>query len=91
MHISTILHERVISILMGGLVLSFMLCSADAADTNQTSEWLVFEVTDTGCGISQRGLASLFTEYVQVSNTFATVINEVYNKLPAGKLVVDAS
>jgi len=33
----------------------------------ESDQWLVFEVTDTGCGISQRGLASLFTEYVQVS------------------------
>lgn len=32
----------------------------------ESDQWLVFEVTDTGCGISQHGLGSLFTEYVQV-------------------------
>lgn len=42
---------------------------AEGADSREPSceEWLVFEVTDTGCGISKQGLASLFTEYVQVS------------------------
>lgn len=41
---------------------------ADSSDgpAAESDEWLVFEVTDTGCGISQRGLGSLFTEYVQV-------------------------
>lgn len=41
---------------------------AGGADSKEAScdEWLVFEVTDTGCGISKQGLASLFTEYVQV-------------------------
>ena len=39
---------------------------AESTETDESNEWLVFEVTDTGCGISQRGLASLFTEYVQV-------------------------
>ena len=34
-----------------------------AGDNDQ---WLIFEVTDTGCGISQHALSSLFTEYVQV-------------------------
>ena len=44
------------------------IVSADAAvPAAESDQWLVFEVTDTGCGISQRGLASLFTEYVQVS------------------------
>lgn len=36
-----------------------------AVPAAESDQWLVFEVTDTGCGISQRGLASLFTEYVQ--------------------------
>ena len=43
-----------------------VLADPDASGA-ESDEWLVFEVTDTGCGISQRGLASLFTEYVQVS------------------------
>ncbi len=44
------------------------IVSADpAVPAAERDQWLVFEVTDTGCGISQRGLASLFTEYVQVS------------------------
>lgn len=34
--------------------------------TEEGDQWLVFEVTDTGCGISQRGLETLFKEYVQV-------------------------
>ncbi|KAL0047756.1 hypothetical protein WJX82_011186 [Trebouxia sp. C0006] len=36
-----------------------------AVPAAESDQWLVFEVTDTGFGISQRGLASLFTEYVQ--------------------------
>lgn len=45
-----------------------LIVSADSAvPAAESDQWLVFEVTDTGCGISQRGLASLFTEYVQVS------------------------
>ena len=45
-----------------------LIVSADpAVPAAESEQWLVFEVTDTGCGISQRGLASLFTEYVQVS------------------------
>ena len=44
---------------------------ADSTETDESNEWLVFEVTDTGCGISQRGLASLFTEYVQVGSALA--------------------
>jgi len=45
-----------------------LIVSADpAVPAAESDQWLVFEVTDTGCGISQRGLASLFTEYVQVS------------------------
>ncbi|DBA83742.1 TPA: hypothetical protein ACH3X1_006273 [Trebouxia sp. C0004] len=36
-----------------------------AVPAAESDQWLVFEVTDTGCGISQRGLGSLFTEYVQ--------------------------
>ena len=45
-----------------------LIVSADpAVPAAESDQWLVFEVTDTGFGISQRGLASLFTEYVQVS------------------------
>ncbi len=45
-----------------------LMVSADpAVPAAESDQWLVFEVTDTGCGISRRGLASLFTEYVQVS------------------------
>lgn len=29
--------------------------------------WLVFEVTDTGCGIAKEGLHALFNDYVQAS------------------------
>ena len=44
-----------------------MCCNADpAVAPGEHDQWLVFEVTDTGCGISQHGLGSLFTEYVQV-------------------------
>lgn len=35
-----------------------------AAEEQQ--HWIVFEVTDTGCGVTQDGLQSLFKEYVQV-------------------------
>lgn len=44
------------------------MCALSAVEAMESScdEWLVFEVTDTGCGISKQGLASLFTEYVQV-------------------------
>lgn len=46
----------------------FLPVPADLPEVSgaESDEWLVFEVTDTGCGISQRGLGSLFTEYVQV-------------------------
>jgi hypothetical protein len=30
-------------------------------------KWLVFEVSDTGCGVAKEGLRSLFQEYVQAS------------------------
>lgn len=40
--------------------------SVHADPDGASDQWLVFEVTDTGCGISQHGLGSLFTEYVQV-------------------------
>ncbi len=45
----------------------FIVSADPAVPAAESDQWLVFEVTDTGCGISQRGLASLFTEYVQVS------------------------
>lgn len=45
------------------------MCVADpAGPAGEGDQWLVFEVTDTGCGISQHGLGSLFTEYVQVQS-----------------------
>ena len=44
-----------------------IVSAGPAVPAAESEQWLVFEVTDTGCGISQRGLASLFTEYVQVS------------------------
>lgn len=45
------------------------MCGADpAGPAGEGEQWLVFEVTDTGCGISQDGLGSLFTEYVQVQS-----------------------
>lgn len=44
------------------------MCADPAVLPGDGDQWLVFEVTDTGCGIRQDGLASLFTEYVQVSS-----------------------
>ena len=32
----------------------------------QPQQWLVFEVADSGCGIGEAGLRSLFKDYVQV-------------------------
>ena len=45
-----------------------LLCRAygRAADGQEQQHWIVFEVTDTGCGVTQDGLQSLFKEYVQV-------------------------
>ena len=43
-----------------------VVCADPVGPTCDSDEWLVFEVTDTGCGISQHALSSLFTEYVQV-------------------------
>lgn len=42
------------------------MCADPASPNGESGQWLVFEVTDTGCGISQHALSSLFTEYVQV-------------------------
>ena len=36
------------------------------AGTSAPGEWLVFEVTDTGCGIAKEGLHALFNDFVQV-------------------------
>ena len=35
--------------------------------TSAPDSWLVFEVTDTGCGIAKEGLHALFNDYVQAS------------------------
>ena len=37
------------------------------ASTSAPDSWLVFEVTDTGCGIAKEGLHALFNDYVQAS------------------------
>ena len=42
------------------------VCADPGVPSDNSDQWLVFEVTDTGCGVSQHALASLFTEYVQV-------------------------
>ena len=36
------------------------------AGTSAPGQWLVFEVTDTGCGIAKEGLHALFNDFVQV-------------------------
>jgi len=38
--------------------------------TSAPDRWLVFEVTDTGCGIAKEGLHALFNDYVQVAIAF---------------------
>lgn len=39
----------------------------------EPDRWLVFEVSDTGCGVARDGLRSLFKEYVQVSPLHTTL------------------
>jgi signal transduction histidine kinase len=38
---------------------------AQEPSTFSPDRWLVFEVTDTGCGIAKEGLHALFNDYVQ--------------------------
>ena len=38
------------------------------AGTSAPGQWLVFEVTDTGCGIAKEGLHALFNDFVQVGS-----------------------
>ena len=47
---------------------NFQANTSQETSTSAPDGWLVFEVTDTGCGIAKEGLHALFNDYVQASH-----------------------